>query len=156
MSGQRPRMLYMGKPIQGILSMAGFAEKQLLHENAVVKIADDIPLDRAALVGCGVTTGVGAALNTAKVAPGDNKALATARELLSIGSASFGGAFWPQYAWWAASQGLAAGGNAGEAREAAAQARRELHAFAERIADERARTAFLQLPLNTRIAAAAS
>src|SRR5580704_14792877 len=74
-SGQPPRMLYKAKPIQGILSMAGFAEKQLLHENAVVKIPDDIPLDRAALVGCGVTTGVGAALNTAKVVPGSTVAV---------------------------------------------------------------------------------
>ena len=74
-AGQTPRMRYKGKPIQGILSMAGFAEKQLLHENAVVKIPDDIPLDRAALVGCGVTTGVGAALNTAKVAPGSTVAI---------------------------------------------------------------------------------
>jgi S-(hydroxymethyl)glutathione dehydrogenase/alcohol dehydrogenase len=72
---QRPRLLYKGKPIQGILSMAGFAEQQLLHENAVVRIPDDIPLDRAALVGCGVTTGVGAALNTAKVEPGSTVAV---------------------------------------------------------------------------------
>jgi S-(hydroxymethyl)glutathione dehydrogenase/alcohol dehydrogenase len=42
----------------------------LVHENALVKIRDDMPLDRAALIGCGVTTGVGAALNTAKVVPG--------------------------------------------------------------------------------------
>ena len=42
----------------------------LLHERAVVRIDDDIPLDRASLVGCGVTTGVGAALNTAQVRPG--------------------------------------------------------------------------------------
>ena len=73
--GERPRLLYKGKPIQGILSMAGFAEQQLLHENAVVKIPDDIPLDRAALVGCGVTTGVGAALNTAKVEAGSTVAV---------------------------------------------------------------------------------
>ena len=42
----------------------------LVHENALVKIRDDMPLDRAALIGCGVTTGVGAVFNTAKVEPG--------------------------------------------------------------------------------------
>ena len=47
----------------------------LLHENAVVKIRDDMPLDRAALIGCGVMTGVGAALNTAKVEPGTTTAV---------------------------------------------------------------------------------
>jgi S-(hydroxymethyl)glutathione dehydrogenase/alcohol dehydrogenase len=44
----------------------------LLHHRAVVKIDKDIPLDRAALVGCAVTTGVGAALNTAQVTPGSS------------------------------------------------------------------------------------
>ncbi len=47
----------------------------LLHENAVVKIREDIPLDRAALIGCGVTTGVGAVLNTAKIEPGSTVAV---------------------------------------------------------------------------------
>src|SRR5205814_3117506 len=47
-----------------------FAEQMLVHENSMVKIDDDIPLDRAALVGCGVMTGVGAVFNAAKVEPG--------------------------------------------------------------------------------------
>jgi S-(hydroxymethyl)glutathione dehydrogenase / alcohol dehydrogenase len=47
----------------------------LVHERAVVKIDDDLPLDVASLVGCGVTTGVGAALNTAKVTPGSSVAV---------------------------------------------------------------------------------
>ncbi len=47
----------------------------LLHENAVVKIREDLPLDRAALIGCGVTTGVGAVLNTAKIEPGSTVAV---------------------------------------------------------------------------------
>ena len=42
----------------------------LVHEHAIVKIGRDIPLDRAALVGCGVMTGVGAVFNAAKVEPG--------------------------------------------------------------------------------------
>src|SRR5258708_27502700 len=55
--------------------LSGYAEKMLLHENALVKISNDVPLDRAALIGCGVMTGVGAALNTAKVAPGSTVAV---------------------------------------------------------------------------------
>ncbi len=47
----------------------------LVHENALVKIADDMPLDRAALIGCGVTTGVGAVLNTARIEPGSTVAV---------------------------------------------------------------------------------
>jgi S-(hydroxymethyl)glutathione dehydrogenase/alcohol dehydrogenase len=47
----------------------------LVHENALVKTRDDMPLDRAALIGCGVTTGVGAALNTARVEAGSTVAV---------------------------------------------------------------------------------
>jgi S-(hydroxymethyl)glutathione dehydrogenase/alcohol dehydrogenase len=46
-----------------------------VHENAVVKIGEDIPLDIAALVGCGVMTGAGAVINTAKVPPGSTVAV---------------------------------------------------------------------------------
>jgi S-(hydroxymethyl)glutathione dehydrogenase / alcohol dehydrogenase len=55
--------------------LSGFAEWMLVHERAVVRIDDDIPLDCASLVGCGVTTGVGAALNTARVKPGSSVAV---------------------------------------------------------------------------------
>ncbi|MGH2760225.1 MAG: alcohol dehydrogenase catalytic domain-containing protein, partial [Actinomycetota bacterium] len=47
-----------------------FAEEAVVHTSSAIKIPSDIPLDVAALVGCGVTTGVGAALNTAKVKKG--------------------------------------------------------------------------------------
>ena len=53
--------------------MAGagtFAEEMIIPHQGVVKIDDDIPLEIGSLVGCGVMTGVGAAINTAKVAPG--------------------------------------------------------------------------------------
>ena len=42
----------------------------LVHENALVKIDDDMPFDCAALIGCGVVTGVGAVINTARIEPG--------------------------------------------------------------------------------------
>ncbi|MBM3946633.1 MAG: Zn-dependent alcohol dehydrogenase, partial [SAR202 cluster bacterium] len=64
-----------GKRINQFANLSTYAEKMLLHENAVVKIPESMPLDRAALIGCGVTTGVGAALNTAKVTPGSTVAV---------------------------------------------------------------------------------
>src|SRR5258708_969077 len=54
------------------LNLSSFAEQMLVHENAIVKIRKDMPLDLAALIGCGVITGYGAVVNTAKVSPGEN------------------------------------------------------------------------------------
>ena len=71
----KPRLSQKGKPIFQFLDVSSYCEKMLLHENAIVKIREDIPLDRAALVGCGVTTGVGAVLRTAKVEPGSTVAV---------------------------------------------------------------------------------
>ena len=52
--------------------LGGLSEYMLLHERAVVRVDDDTPLDRAALLGCAVLTGMGAALNTARVTPGSS------------------------------------------------------------------------------------
>ena len=49
--------------------LSSYAERLLVHERAVVKIRDDMPLDRAALIGCGIMTGVGAVFRTAGVRP---------------------------------------------------------------------------------------
>jgi S-(hydroxymethyl)glutathione dehydrogenase/alcohol dehydrogenase len=68
--GEPPRLSKDGEPLLQFAHLSGFAETMLLHENALVKIRPDMPLEQAALIGCGVTTGVGAALNTAKVEPG--------------------------------------------------------------------------------------
>lgn len=73
--GAAPRLSLNGVAIAQFSDLSGFAEIMLLHERAVVKIDKDIPFDRAALVGCGVTTGVGAALNTARVTPGSTVAV---------------------------------------------------------------------------------
>jgi S-(hydroxymethyl)glutathione dehydrogenase / alcohol dehydrogenase len=70
-----PRLSQNGVAIDQFADLAAFAEKMLLHERAVIRINDDIPLDRAALLGCAVTTGVGAALNTAEVRPGSSVAV---------------------------------------------------------------------------------
>jgi len=70
-----PKYTWDGKPVGQFAGLAAYAEQMLVHENAVVKIREDMPLDRAALIGCGVTTGVGAALNTAQVEPGSSVAV---------------------------------------------------------------------------------
>src|SRR5215468_3932544 len=57
------------------MNLSSFADHMLVHENAVVKIGPEVPLDRAALVGCGVMTGVGAVFNAAKVEPGTTVAI---------------------------------------------------------------------------------
>ncbi len=67
---QPPRLSAGGQPVFQFLNLSSFAERMLVHEHAIVKIRPDMPLDRAALIGCGVTTGVGAVIHTAKVEPG--------------------------------------------------------------------------------------
>jgi S-(hydroxymethyl)glutathione dehydrogenase/alcohol dehydrogenase len=57
------------------LHLSSFAEQMLVHENAIVKIRKDMPLDLAALIGCGVITGYGAVVNTAQVRPGETVAV---------------------------------------------------------------------------------
>src|SRR3982075_2856784 len=74
--GQSRRMSWKGGELMNqFLNLSSFAEQMLVHENSMVKIDDDIPLDRAALVGCGVMTGVGAVFNAAKVEPGTTVAV---------------------------------------------------------------------------------
>jgi S-(hydroxymethyl)glutathione dehydrogenase/alcohol dehydrogenase len=59
-------------PIGAMAGTGTFAEELVVPQVAAIKIPDDVPLDVASLVGCGVMTGVGAALNTAKVRPGSS------------------------------------------------------------------------------------
>jgi len=73
--GEKPRLSQNGRPIRQFADLSTYAEKMLVHENALAKISNEIPLDRAALIGCGVTTGVGAVLNTAKIEPGSTVAV---------------------------------------------------------------------------------
>jgi len=63
------RLTKGGDPIMQF-ALSSFAEVMLTHERSLVKIREDMPMDRAALIGCGVTTGIGAVLRTAKVEPG--------------------------------------------------------------------------------------
>jgi S-(hydroxymethyl)glutathione dehydrogenase / alcohol dehydrogenase len=59
-----------GAPVAQFAGLGGFAEQMLLPEQALLKLENEVPLEVAALVGCAVTTGLGAVLNTAKVPPG--------------------------------------------------------------------------------------
>jgi S-(hydroxymethyl)glutathione dehydrogenase/alcohol dehydrogenase len=69
--GTAKRLSLNGQQLHTFTNLSSYAEMMLVHENAVVKIRDDFPLDVAALIGCAVITGYGAAVNTAKVAPGE-------------------------------------------------------------------------------------
>ncbi len=73
--GEASRLSRDGEPVFQFLKMSSFAEQMLVHEHGVVKIREDMPLDRAALIGCGVTTGLGAVFNTARVEPGTTVAV---------------------------------------------------------------------------------
>jgi S-(hydroxymethyl)glutathione dehydrogenase/alcohol dehydrogenase len=70
-----PRLSQNGRALWPLLNVGSFAERMLLHENSVVKIDSDLPLDRAALVGCGVLTGVGAALRSSGLEAGQTVAV---------------------------------------------------------------------------------
>lgn len=60
-----------GQTVNQMLNLSAFSEQMLIHENACVAIDKDMPLDRAALIGCAVTTGAGTIFNAAKLTPGE-------------------------------------------------------------------------------------
>ncbi|WP_461426414.1 Zn-dependent alcohol dehydrogenase [Gymnodinialimonas sp.] len=60
-----------GGPVVKAMNCGAFAEAVVVHASQTAPIGDDIPSDVACLLACGVPTGVGAAINTAKVKPGD-------------------------------------------------------------------------------------
>jgi S-(hydroxymethyl)glutathione dehydrogenase/alcohol dehydrogenase len=68
--GAKPRLSGSAGPVNQFANLSSFAEKMLCPERALVKIRPDMPLDRACLIGCGVTTGLGAALNTVHIPAG--------------------------------------------------------------------------------------
>ena len=70
-----PHFVVDGKTIPGFTGCGTFAEEMIVPENAAIPVDEDIPLDIVSLIGCGVTTGVGAAINTAKVSPGSSVAV---------------------------------------------------------------------------------
>ena len=66
------RFSHKGQPIFHYMGCSTFSNFTVLPEIAVAKIREDAPFKTSCYIGCGVTTGVGAVVNTAKVAPGDN------------------------------------------------------------------------------------
>ena len=74
-AGQPPRLTLDGANVDAFVGLGGFAEMLLVHERAVTKIPEEMPLDRAALLGCAVITGMGGVLNTARVQPGQSVAV---------------------------------------------------------------------------------
>jgi S-(hydroxymethyl)glutathione dehydrogenase/alcohol dehydrogenase len=70
-----PRLSQKGEPFRQFIGISSYAEHMLLHENSIVKIDPELPLDRAALVGCGVLTGVGAALRSSGMQAGQTVAV---------------------------------------------------------------------------------
>ncbi|MCV6589476.1 MAG: S-(hydroxymethyl)glutathione dehydrogenase/class III alcohol dehydrogenase [Marinobacterium sp.] len=64
-----------GQPIYHYMGTSTFSEYSVMPEIAVAKINKEAPLDKVCLLGCGVTTGIGAVLNTAKVEPGSTVAV---------------------------------------------------------------------------------
>ena len=73
--GEPPRLSQGDVPITQMAYLSSFAEQMLVHEHSVVKIQEDVSFEQLALIGCGVTTGVGAVLNTARVEPGSTVAV---------------------------------------------------------------------------------
>jgi S-(hydroxymethyl)glutathione dehydrogenase/alcohol dehydrogenase len=69
-SKEEPRLSQNDQPLTPFAQLGSFAEMMLVHEHALVKVREDMPMDRAALIGCGVTTGIGAVIHTAAVEPG--------------------------------------------------------------------------------------
>ena len=72
---EESRLLQDANPIHQFLNLSSFAEMMLIHEHALVKVREDMPFDRAALIGCSTTTGVGAVFHTAGVEPGSKVAV---------------------------------------------------------------------------------
>ncbi|HZR33927.1 MAG TPA: S-(hydroxymethyl)glutathione dehydrogenase/class III alcohol dehydrogenase [Nevskia sp.] len=69
------RFSHKGKPILHYMGTSTFSEYTVMPEISVAKINPKAPLDKVCLLGCGITTGIGAVLNTAKVPPGSSVAV---------------------------------------------------------------------------------
>ncbi|MSP42683.1 MAG: S-(hydroxymethyl)glutathione dehydrogenase/class III alcohol dehydrogenase [Alphaproteobacteria bacterium] len=64
------RFTYKGKPVLHYMGCSTFANFSVLPEIALAKVREDAPFDKICYIGCGVTTGIGAVINTARVEPG--------------------------------------------------------------------------------------
>jgi len=70
--GDAPRMTRVGgDPVNQMLNLSALSQQMLIHENACVAIDKDMPFDRAAVIGCAVTTGAGTIFNACNITPGE-------------------------------------------------------------------------------------
>jgi S-(hydroxymethyl)glutathione dehydrogenase / alcohol dehydrogenase len=74
-AGEPPRLSHADHDVAQFWGLSGFAEQVLTHENQLVAIPREVPMDRACLLGCAVVTGVGAVVNTARVRFGETVAV---------------------------------------------------------------------------------
>lgn len=70
-----PRLSQGAAPVAQFMNLSAFADHMLVHEHALAKIDPAMPLDKAALIGCGVTTGIGAVMRTARIELGQTMAV---------------------------------------------------------------------------------
>jgi S-(hydroxymethyl)glutathione dehydrogenase/alcohol dehydrogenase len=92
--GKAQRLSWQGRPLHQFQNLSAFAEQMLVHENALVKVRPDMPLDLAALIGCSIVTGYGAVVHTARMEPGSTVAVfgAGGIGLATINAAAIAGA----------------------------------------------------------------
>jgi len=64
-----------GEELSHFMAQSSFAEYAIVHESAAVKVREDVPLDVVCLLGCGVSTGIGAVINKARVKAGSSVAV---------------------------------------------------------------------------------
>jgi S-(hydroxymethyl)glutathione dehydrogenase / alcohol dehydrogenase len=74
-AGDPPRLTCRGEAVSQMAGIGGFAEAVVVSARAAVRVPDEIPLDRAAVLGCAVITGVGSVLNAARVRVGQTVAV---------------------------------------------------------------------------------
>jgi len=72
---EAPRLFRGDESFAQFMNMGAFAEQILVHESGCVVMRRDMPFDRACLIGCGVTTGLGASIRAAGIRPGETVAV---------------------------------------------------------------------------------
>ena len=92
--GVARRLTWQGRHLNQFLNLSSFAEQMVVHEHALVKVRQDMPLDLASLIGCSVVTGYGAVVHTARIEPGTTVAVfgAGGIGLATINAAQIAGA----------------------------------------------------------------
>ena len=74
-AGAPPRLSLAGSPVEPFVGLGGFAEMLLVHERTLVRLPEEMPLDKASLLGCAGITGLGAVRHTAAVRSGQTVAV---------------------------------------------------------------------------------